>query len=102
MIKSVPKCKDCKWYRNNKIGQPECKKFEMKVNNDKKYYEFTFICRNNDDLCGENGYYFSEKSKKYGINGYNPEPLNESLNEPLNDFRNNQVVCNGAYCLIDD
>ena len=58
-------CKKCKYY----LPHPEkyydlakCKKFELKIQN-KTYYEFAEVCRNNNNKCGIEAKEFDPISK---------------------------------------
>ena len=58
-------CKNCKWFIKDKNNNPElgfCKAFkQFSIDIDTKeilLYEYSTHCRNNENLCGKNGYLY--------------------------------------------
>ena len=63
-----PQCKNCKFYLKTHSNPflNECLKFK-RISENKQYYEYAEVCRTQNDMCGELGYYFEEKSETYSI-----------------------------------
>ena len=61
----VPNCKNYNF--NIKENLPECKKFEY-ISNGKKHYEFTYIVREKEYLCGIYGTYYVPKKDIFNEN----------------------------------
>ena len=60
-----PLCKNCVYYKPsflNSYNFGECTKFGKKDNKtDVLVYQYTHICRDNENECGKNGTYFQRK-----------------------------------------
>ena len=60
-----PSCKNCIYYKPSFFDSynfGECKKFHKKDNKtDILIYEYTHLCRDNEDECGKTGKYFQKK-----------------------------------------
>lgn len=63
-----PSCVNCKFYKptvySSFDNNGKCTNYGYKnIENDKIYYEYSIICRNNEDKCGKNGLsYVAEKN----------------------------------------
>ena len=60
-----PSCKNCIYYKPSFLNSHnfgECKKFGKKDNKtDILIYEYTHLCRDNENECGKNGTHFQRK-----------------------------------------
>ena len=60
-----PSCKNCMYYKPSFFDSynfGECKKFHKKDNKtDILIYEYTHICRDNEEECGKSGKFFQKK-----------------------------------------
>jgi hypothetical protein len=91
MQKNCKDCKNCKWFikdfkNNNNLGL--CKIYSTSIikNNDKKLiYNFAKNCRNDEFLCGKNGWSY--------------EDLNEDLNQDLT-INNNLLYDDSLYHIL--
>lgn len=89
ITKNIPSCSSCKWFIPHKQGSNNyglCKMFKNKYryeynNKENVVYEFANHCRNNENMCGQNGFLFEPI--------YNHE-LFESLEESKYEFFENE------------
>lgn len=101
----VPKCENCKWFvkgfgGNDNLGL--CKIFSTKVivkNSDKSIYNFAQHCRDNEFLCGENGWLYEQnnhdpiKNKDY-VNLLTDEQINQIESNTEEIFCQNNILFN--------
>jgi len=78
---NIKSCKNCIYFKPSFSTSPsrlgKCEKFETKdIITSEVIYEFTDLCRRDEDKCGESGKYFEEENKaikmfKFNIIKYN-------------------------------
>ena len=84
----IRNCKDCMWYLSNSNS---CKLFSKYIEKTgKSIYESVDFCRENDLLCGNNGYFFEYN---YDIS----KKTNKNLYELVNNFEENEQKAYNNY-----
>ena len=84
-IETLPSCTKCKWFVPHKLGVEDyglCKMhkntYSLRKNMEVSIYEYAKHCRDNQDMCGKEGYLYEEAS--------------ENDNEYQNVIMNDEVV----------
>lgn len=94
-----PPCKNCVYYRPsgfNHFASPlnKCEKFGTKdVVTDEIAYNYTDICRSDEDLCGKSGKYHVKEPR------FVLKRLKHAIFRPITFFYITPVVYLVAYCI---
>jgi hypothetical protein len=84
-----PSCTSCKFFIPHKsnIELGLCKMFQDRVYNDKLVKNLAIHCRNNEDLCGKEGFLYE---------------LNDDLNNTIERYENVEKMCYGELTEMHD
>jgi len=95
-LESPPRCIKCKWFVPDKLGVEDhglCKMhkntYSLRKNMEVSIYEYAKHCRDNQNMCGKEGYLYEEVN----------ENENENMNENMN---NNMNYSYGTYVKDED
>ena len=73
VITDLPNCNNCKWFIPNKkiFDNGLCKMVQHKIVKNKKniiLYEYAQHCRDNEELCGKEGFLYEKNKYIFNIN----------------------------------
>lgn len=96
----TPKCKNCRWFIENKrqieyLGL--CGMFGNKIKKDNKnfyFYEYAIHCRNNESFCGTKGALFDNINGDTKYIEYMSESKKSSIESPNEYLMNNDNYMN--------